>query len=151
MGALLTKLLDTFYAKKLEVVLVGLENSGKTTLLNVLAAGRPVETCPTIGLNVKLVRKGGVQMKCWDIGTISASRGAAVPSRHRRASSPGEEVVGGFFFDFEAIRTESSDRDAPRRSRASAGPRAWAANLMETRRDGGFAVRCCMPLAMVYK
>jgi len=37
-------------------------------LLHVLAAGRPVETCPTIGLNVKLVRKGGVQMKCWDIG-----------------------------------------------------------------------------------
>ena len=68
MGAFLTKLLDIFYAKKLEVVLVGLENSGKTTLLNVLAAGRPVETCPTIGLNVKLVRKGGVQMKCWDIG-----------------------------------------------------------------------------------
>ena len=46
---------------------------------------------------------------------ISASRGAAVPSRHRRASSPGEEVVGGFFFDFEAVRTESRDRDAPRR------------------------------------
>ena len=41
-------------------------------------------------------------------GAISASRGAAVPSRHRRASSPGEEVVGGFFFDFEAIH-------APRR------------------------------------
>jgi len=68
MGALMAKMLDAFYAKKLEVVLVGLENSGKTTLLNVLAAGRPVETCPTIGLNVKLVRKGGVQMKCWDIG-----------------------------------------------------------------------------------
>ncbi len=30
--------------------------------------GHPVETCPTIGLNVKLVKKGGVQMKCWDIG-----------------------------------------------------------------------------------
>ena len=41
-------------------------------------------------------------------GAISASRGAAVPSRHRSASSPGEEVVGGFFFDFEAIH-------APRR------------------------------------
>ena len=48
-------------------------------------------------------------------GADSASRGAAVPSRHRRASSPGGEVVGGLFFDFEAIRTESSDRDAPRR------------------------------------
>ena len=42
--------------------------SGKTTLLNVMAMGHPVETCPTIGLNVKLVKKGGVQMKCWDIG-----------------------------------------------------------------------------------
>ena len=44
-------------------------------------------------------------------GMISVSRGAAAPSRHRRASSSGEEVVGGLFFDFEAIRT----RDAPRR------------------------------------
>jgi len=68
MGAMLQRMLDTFYTKKLEVVLVGLENSGKTTLLNVLASGAPVETVPTIGLNVKMVRKGGVQMKCWDIG-----------------------------------------------------------------------------------
>jgi hypothetical protein len=49
-------------------------------------------------------------------GAISASRGAAVPSRHRRDSCPSHNEVGGFFFDFEAIRTESSDRDAPRRS-----------------------------------
>ena len=42
------------------------------------------------------------------------SRRPAV-SRHRRASSPGEQAVGGFFFDFEAVRTASSDRDAPRR------------------------------------
>jgi len=48
-------------------------------------------------------------------GTISASRGAAVPSRHRRDSFPSEEGVGGLFFDFEAVRTASSDRDAPRR------------------------------------
>jgi len=46
---------------------------------------------------------------------IPASRGAAAPPRHRRASSLGKEVVGGFFFDFEAVRTESRDRDAPRR------------------------------------
>ena len=36
---------------------------------------------------------------------IPASRGATAPSRRRRASSLGEEVVGGFFFEFEAIRT----------------------------------------------
>ena len=45
-------------------------------------------------------------------GTISASRGAAVPSRHRRDSSPGEEVVGGLFFDFEPFRTASRPRFA---------------------------------------
>ena len=49
-------------------------------------------------------------------GTISASRGAAVPSRHRRDSCPSDEAVGGFFFEFEAVRTEASDRDAPRRN-----------------------------------
>ena len=32
---------------------------------------------------------------------ISPFRGAAAPSRHRRASSSREEVVGGFFSDFE--------------------------------------------------
>ena len=41
-----------------------------------------------------------------DYKRISASRGAAVPSRHRRDSCPPDEVVGGFFFDFEAIRTD---------------------------------------------
>ena len=70
MGALLSRLLSLFYTKKLEAVLVGLENAGKTTLLHVLAMGYPVETCPTIGLNVKLVKKGGVSMKCWDIARI---------------------------------------------------------------------------------
>ena len=39
-------------------------------------------------------------------GKISASRGAAAPSRRRRGSFPGMMEVGGFFFDFEAVRTE---------------------------------------------
>jgi Arf/Sar family protein len=49
-------------------ILLGLENSGKTTLLNILASGEVVQTAPTIGLNVKSFRKGGVNMKAWDIG-----------------------------------------------------------------------------------
>ena len=40
-------------------------------------------------------------------GAISASRGAAAPSRHRRDSCPSDEVVGGFFFEFELFRTVS--------------------------------------------
>ena len=55
------------FSKKLEVVIVGLGNSGKTTLLNVLSEGVAVETIPTVGLNVRMIKKGGVQMKCWDL------------------------------------------------------------------------------------
>lgn len=33
-----------------------------------MAGGASVETVPTIGLNVKMVKKGSVNMKCWDIG-----------------------------------------------------------------------------------
>nr|QXF29027.1 Arl18 [Vischeria sp. CAUP Q 202] len=68
MGQVLKKMLAAFHTKKLELVLVGLENSGKTTLMNVLAYGHAVDTCPTVGLNVKVVRKGGVMLKCWDVG-----------------------------------------------------------------------------------
>lgn len=49
------------------MVIVGLSNSGKTTLLQVLADGCPVDTVPTVGLNVKMIKKGGVSMKCWDL------------------------------------------------------------------------------------
>ena len=38
-----------------------------------------------------------------------------VCSLHSNDSYLTHDDVGGFFFDFEAIRTESSDRDAPRR------------------------------------
>jgi Arf/Sar family protein len=74
MGAMYSYLMSLLYSKKLEVVLVGLENSGKTTLLQVLSDGNPVETAPTIGLNVRMVKRGGVQMKCWDLGGQSQYR-----------------------------------------------------------------------------
>ena len=35
---------------------------------------------------------------------ISASRRVETPSRHRRDSCPSDEVVGGFFLDFEPLR-----------------------------------------------
>jgi GTPase SAR1 family protein len=67
MGALLNKLRDLF-SRNLELVIIGLENAGKTTLLNQLISGEAVQTVPTIGLNVKQVRKGNVNMKVWDLG-----------------------------------------------------------------------------------
>jgi ADP-ribosylation factor-like protein 8 len=49
-------------------------SSGKTTLLQVLSDGKPTETAPTIGLNVRMVKRGGITMKCWDLGGQSQYR-----------------------------------------------------------------------------
>jgi ADP-ribosylation factor-like protein 8 len=57
-----------FFFRKLEVVIVGLENSGKTTLVSVLSGGTAPETVPTVGLAVKVFKKGSIQLKCWDLG-----------------------------------------------------------------------------------
>ena len=56
------------------------------------------------------------------------------PPRRRRASSPGEDVVAGFFFEFEAVRTESSDRDAPRRSATPSSSRPTRRSARRRRR-----------------
>ena len=55
--------------------IVGLANAGKSTLLNVLADGKSADTAPTIGLDVKLVQRENVTMKCWDLGGQTAFRG----------------------------------------------------------------------------
>jgi len=70
----LAKLRESFAKKKLEMVVVGLENSGKTTLVNLIALGKVVETAPTVGLNIKQMKHKGVQMKAWDLGGQAAYR-----------------------------------------------------------------------------
>ena len=62
MGILLGKIRSLF-ARRMEMVIVGLENSGKTTFINSLSEGTPGETVPTIGLNVKTVQKGNLIIK----------------------------------------------------------------------------------------
>ncbi|KAF9161583.1 ADP-ribosylation factor-like protein 8B [Actinomortierella ambigua] len=53
----------------MELTLVGLQNSGKTTLVNVIASGQFSEDMiPTVGFNMRKVTKGSVTMKLWDIG-----------------------------------------------------------------------------------
>ncbi|KAI0232829.1 ADP-ribosylation factor-like protein 8B, partial [Massospora cicadina] len=53
----------------MELTLVGLQNSGKTTLVNVIASGQFSEDMiPTVGFNMRKVTKGNVTMKLWDIG-----------------------------------------------------------------------------------
>ncbi|KAF9580701.1 ADP-ribosylation factor-like protein 8B, partial [Lunasporangiospora selenospora] len=54
---------------EMELTLVGLQNSGKTTLVNVIATNAFSEDMiPTVGFNMRKVTKGNVTMKLWDIG-----------------------------------------------------------------------------------
>ena len=53
MGGFLGKLKELFSGPKILVAIVGLENCGKTTLLNRLSLGEPHPSVPTIGFNVK--------------------------------------------------------------------------------------------------
>ena len=50
------------------VVFVGLESSGKSTILFRLKYGQYVNTAPTVGFNCEKVRTGGHQWAIWDVG-----------------------------------------------------------------------------------
>merc|ERR1712110_857362 len=58
-----------FWKQEMELTLVGLQNSGKTTLVNVIASGNFNEDMiPTVGFNMRKISKGNVTIKLWDIG-----------------------------------------------------------------------------------
>eukprot|EP00743_Colponemidia_sp_Colp-15_P000997 GILK01001102.1.p1 GENE.GILK01001102.1~~GILK01001102.1.p1 ORF type:complete len:194 (+),score=23.94 GILK01001102.1:77-658(+) len=58
-----------FWSQEMELTLVGLQNAGKTTLVNVLATGKfDEDMIPTVGFNMRKVTKGNVSIKLWDLG-----------------------------------------------------------------------------------
>ncbi|XP_071191017.1 ADP-ribosylation factor-like protein 8B-A isoform X1 [Salvelinus alpinus] len=73
MLTLINRLLDwfksLFWKEEMELTLVGLQYSGKTTFVNVIASGQFSEDMiPTVGFNMRKVTKGNVTIKIWDIG-----------------------------------------------------------------------------------
>ncbi|KNC83734.1 ADP-ribosylation factor-like protein 8B-A [Sphaeroforma arctica JP610] len=61
--------MSLFWKEEMELTLVGLQNSGKTTFVNVIASGQYTEDMlPTVGFNMRKVTKGNVTIKLWDIG-----------------------------------------------------------------------------------
>ncbi|KAJ9682651.1 hypothetical protein PVL29_018550 [Vitis rotundifolia] len=58
-----------FYKQEMELSLIGLQNAGKTSLLNAIATGGYSEDMvPTVGFNMRKVTKGNVIIKVWDLG-----------------------------------------------------------------------------------
>ena len=54
------------YKKK--ILLIGLDNSGKTTILNFVKSKKFIETEPTIGLNIETIRIKNFEFLIFDVG-----------------------------------------------------------------------------------
>lgn len=53
----------------MELTILGLQNAGKTTLVNLISTGDFTDDrIPTVGFNMRRVQKGGVTLKMWDLG-----------------------------------------------------------------------------------
>ncbi|CAL4129973.1 unnamed protein product, partial [Meganyctiphanes norvegica] len=60
--------LVSLVTKQVHVVLVGLDSSGKSTMLFRLKYNQYVAAVPTVGFNCEKVKSGGVQWLLWDVG-----------------------------------------------------------------------------------
>ena len=50
------------------MIIIGLDNAGKTTVLYKLHLGEVVTTVPTVGFNVETVNYEGLKFQVWDLG-----------------------------------------------------------------------------------
>ncbi|XP_074643259.1 ADP-ribosylation factor-like protein 3 [Tubulanus polymorphus] len=55
-------------SKELKILLLGLDNAGKTTLLKKIASEDVSHITPTQGFNIKSVQSNGINLNVWDIG-----------------------------------------------------------------------------------
>ncbi|XP_022697300.1 ADP-ribosylation factor-like protein 5B isoform X1 [Varroa jacobsoni] len=68
MGLVWSKLWSLFSKEEHKVVIVGLNNAGKTTILYQFLMGEVVHTSPTIGSNVEEVVWKNIHFIMWDLG-----------------------------------------------------------------------------------
>ncbi|KAL7058400.1 hypothetical protein AAHC03_017263 [Spirometra sp. Aus1] len=69
MGLMFSRIFDRFFDKKeVRILMVGLDATGKTTILYKFKLGEVVTTIPTIGFNVETVEYKHVKFTVWDIG-----------------------------------------------------------------------------------
>lgn len=75
MGGSVSRILSLIWAKKeIRILILGLDNAGKTTLLYRLKIGEVVTTIPTIGFNVESVVYKNLNFNVWDLGGQTSIR-----------------------------------------------------------------------------
>ena len=69
MRILISTLIERFFpSTPCRILMIGLDNAGKTTVLYKLKLGEVVHTIPTIGFNVETVEYKNVSFTVWDVG-----------------------------------------------------------------------------------
>lgn len=76
MGILFAKLWSLFTNEEHKIVIVGLDNAGKTTILYQFLMNEVVHTSPTIGSNVEEIVWKNIHFIMWDIGGQESLRAA---------------------------------------------------------------------------
>ncbi|KAK0583564.1 hypothetical protein LWI29_038239 [Acer saccharum] len=75
MGKSVSRLAKRFFPNcRSKILMVGLDASGKTTILYKLKLGEMVSTMPTIGFNVETVEYRNISFSIWDVGGQSKIR-----------------------------------------------------------------------------
>ena len=69
MGLIMSRLWRRFFSlPQFKLIILGLDNAGKTTILFHLHLGEVIATQPTIGSNVEEVRHKNLHFQVWDLG-----------------------------------------------------------------------------------
>lgn len=75
MGSVFSRLFaPLFGSKEVRILILGLDNAGKTTILYRLQADEVVQTIPTIGFNVETVQYKNIKFQVWDLGGQTSIR-----------------------------------------------------------------------------
>ncbi|GAX81634.1 hypothetical protein CEUSTIGMA_g9062.t1 [Chlamydomonas eustigma] len=74
MGIWISRLFSYFGDREARILVLGLDNAGKTTILYRLQVGEVVSTIPTIGFNVETVTYKNIKFQVWDLGGQTSIR-----------------------------------------------------------------------------
>ena len=76
MGFIISKIIEFFTKNRnnFKIIILGMQNAGKTTILYRLSLGQLVKTTPTIGSNVEELTYDNVKFQAWDLGGQESTR-----------------------------------------------------------------------------
>eukprot|EP01138_Halocafeteria_seosinensis_P016227 gb/GECG01016557.1/.p1 GENE.gb/GECG01016557.1/~~gb/GECG01016557.1/.p1 ORF type:complete len:183 (+),score=18.99 gb/GECG01016557.1/:1-549(+) len=75
MGVFFSRLFSSLFgSKEVRILILGLDNAGKTTILFRLQVDQPITTVPTIGFNVETLQYKNIKFQVWDLGGQTSIR-----------------------------------------------------------------------------